>query len=510
MFVQEDLAQPGVFDDGYRDTGESYRPERPPMIVTVKPLGREEYRLDVDGEVSCSSAIFGGYEQAQIPCLLSDEQRKHVRGGRLRIHGKNGIFWQGIVTKRPDATEPLIARGWGWCATWNRRAAMFCDTSLTAWSERSNEARDAFMACTVDSAGLLITLEADYTFDGWNGFVRDFFPAVTGVVSFDWARSNNNIRVHWIADGAETEVVPAGSGAMSGSVSASVTDLDSFIVGINATSFTAGANSHVRFSNVKVYGVSGVTSTTTTNVLNNIIDNELEYFYMPIGAAYRQWIGSETTAIEPLAFDSCHAEAKIEELTRQVAWAYGWYMEPIDASGTRACVPHWYARSTTPDYVVRLEEADDYDIDEAGLDELASAIRVGYTDTTGQPAYTDVLGSSGPLCDAGITRYADVAAQTTTGTAATAIGTVALADMSREQLKGTVTTAKVYDTNGAEVYLPTIRPGRMVRLTGLPQGAVDARIERVTLADDVTATIELDNEPYDLSLTLARLAKQSA
>ena len=104
------------------------------MLVTIQPIGREGYRLDADGPPWFSSAIDGGYEMAQVVVELDDEQRVNVLGARIRIHGDEGIMWQGVVTRRPGRGEPVVAKGWGWCATIGRREALYCDTALTPWT----------------------------------------------------------------------------------------------------------------------------------------------------------------------------------------------------------------------------------------------------------------------------------------------------------------------------------------------------------------------------------------
>ena len=91
-----------------------------------------------------------------------------------------------------------------------------------------------------------------------------------------------------------------------------------------------------------------------------------------------------------------------------------------------------------------------------------------------------------------------------------AVGLVALGDYGRAQVKGSVTTRYVYTSTGASVYLPTLRPGSMVRVYGLADGQRDCIVKRVTMTDDTVATLELDNEPYRLEIALAKLEKREA
>jgi hypothetical protein len=67
------------------------RPLARELVVTVKPPNRQEYRLSLDQQPPVfTSAIFGGYETAEVYCQLSDDEREYVRGGTLRIHGESG------------------------------------------------------------------------------------------------------------------------------------------------------------------------------------------------------------------------------------------------------------------------------------------------------------------------------------------------------------------------------------------------------------------------------------
>ena len=158
-------------------------------------------------------------------------------------------------------------------------------------------------------------------------------------------------------------------------------------------------------------------------------------------------------------------------------------------------------------YQALLDRAERYDIDESSIDDLVSAVRVTYYDSLGRTQYLDVTDTDTdhPLVALGITRYGQVSAQTSSTATASAIGTVYLQENGRTQAQGSVTTRYVMTANGAEVYLPSIRPGRMCRLLGLPDGYKDCIVKRVTCTGDEVATIELDNSPYRLDVLLARL-----
>lgn len=495
-----------------------------PLTVTVKPPGREEYALSLEAQPVFSSAT-GGYEAADIRCQLSDEERMACLGARVRIHGQIGVVWQGIVLRRPGRDEPLVAKGWGWCATLGRREALFCDTRLSEWQERTYENRNTKIEVSYDSHAIRFQMASGVELGtGANGAYR-FVPSTTvGKVTFSWERPNLAVALKLYiglqsgftaSTGLEatwTEVWArvSGSGEYTGSESVAISqEFDALMLQVNAPSdYTPGSDVNAHFSAVKVYGTA-VATCDTGNVFTDIIDNEIDTDYLRAGTDVRAWIADETTTVEPLVFDSCDAQTKLAELSKYAAYDYGWYCENVQGSGS-VCVPHWTARSTTPDYVLDLAQAESYDLDESALDELASVIRVNYSDIAGRALTTDVTDTdtTHPLVALGITRYADVSAQTTSTVTASAVGVLAVAEMGRQQTKGTVLTRYVYTSTGAPAYLPDIRSGQMVRVFGLPDGYRDTTVRRVTCSSDKLANIELDNEGYSLAIALARLEKR--
>lgn len=487
------------------------------MVVTVKPPNREEFALKVESPPRYSSAIVGGYEQAEVDCELDDEQREKCIGARLRVHGKSGIVWQGLVMRRPGRDEPLVAQGWGVAATLGRRQVKYCDTALSGWVYQETTANNQSWSVSPSVDTLQFSVPAGAT-SGQRTSVRyEIFPAVSSFrLSFTLTNNASATKMLlWVTDN--------GSGSTTASyTTASGTNYDytgSAVTGITliaqATATNTDAASMV-LSDLKFYGASGVTTVTTHNVFDDIVLNEIvpqrhsstEYF-MPSGTAYYAYVDAEATQIEPLVFESCDAATKFSELTKYAANAYGWYTESV--SGAPACVPHWTALSTTPDYIVRLDEAEGYDLDQSALDELASAVRVHYTRPGGQSVYKDVTDAdtTHPLVAAGITRYADTYVESTSSATASAVGVTYLAENGRSATKGSVTTRYVYSSTGASAYLPDVRPGRMVRIYGLPDGQVDCIIKRVSMTGDAVAVIELDNDPYRLDITLAKLAKRA-
>jgi hypothetical protein len=484
------------------------------MIATVKPVDREEYALDLDSEPVFSSTLPGGYETATLDCELSDEQRLNVMGGRLRIHGETGIVWQGIVSRRPGEAEPLTALGWGYSATMGRREALYCDTALTPWASSDAAGNAPGTSIGTDSATLQFVLQpGSYKTGNIMGIWREI-PSTTSLrfTIGGFSRPSSYFRVDvYVRDGSSYGTAKATistTGAQDIDVSGG-TDYNAIKLVLKLTSdYSPSSTIAPALSGLKVYGVAGVTSPTTYNVAYDVFANEVATDHLPSGAAYLAWLEAQATAVEPLVFASCSAAGKMLELAKYAAFDYGWYMELV--SGTPYCVPHWTARSTTPDYIVRLEEAESHDLDESSIEELASAVRVSYQTAEGRSTYTDVLDTdtSHPLVALGITRYGDLQLQSASSTTATTYGGIYLSENGREQVKGRVVTRNVYTAAGAPAYLPDLRPGKMVRVMGLPDGQRDCIIKRITCAGDTLATIEMDNDPYRLDILLARLAKR--
>jgi hypothetical protein len=476
------------------------------LIVTVKPPGREEYALTLDGEPTYSAAQFGGYEAATIPCQLDDEQRLHCLGAKVRIHGTG---WEGIVLRRPSVREPLIARGKGWCAALDKSKALFTKSTgiLDECYEWDVTGSEHFRRYKTEW-GLVAGIEAGETPDtndnaGWM-YLSD---VPLGSIGFNATVNNANITLK--VQGIDASATLNGS-ALTITASANTQSL-TFAAGTYGFTMRALVESggsevttftqYAAITSIKLYGVDS--STTPNGIINAILDAEVDTQFLAAGAANRVHIGAPATTIDPLEFDTTTAEEKIAEVAKFDAYDYGWYTRLI--GGLPVCVPHYTARSTTPDYIIRLEEAEDDSLDEASLDELYSDVIVHHADSFGNPRSTRVTGTSQayPLVKLGITRTASIDIQCVSTVTATNRGTLFLADRARAQVKGSVTTRYVRDANGADVYLPDIRPGRMARVT-LPDGYVDAIIKRVECIGDAVATIELDNADYRLDQLLAR------
>jgi hypothetical protein len=495
------------------------------MIVTVKPLGRSEYRLDLDGVPRFASSLSAhGYESAEIPVEWRQDEYRDLLGARLRIHGTSGIIWQGIVTRRPSRDDPLQARGWGWCGSLGRREALYCDTQTSVWRERVWAKRNVDIRTTYDSTGIHFGYSEGVILPSGarNGLWREIPDTDTVRVSFDWSRPSTATAITLYSNdtpdttigfvGATQEWTQAwATGALSGSATVDITTAGTkylmFTVKVDTGATQTGQS--VSITNLKVYGTT-LTTVTTGTVASDIISNEIDTEWLPSGAAYLAWIDDEATTVEPLVYESGTADQKFDVLSQYAAYDYGWYMEHV--AGIPCCVPHWSPRSTTPDYVLKTHEAEPggVNIEESSLDELASVARVHYETDDGQPTYVDVTDTDTdhPLVRLGITRYTDIDAQTSSSTVAAEVGAIAVAERGRQQVKGSVTTRYLYTATGVPAYLPSVRPGEMVRVEGLDQGPVDCIIRRVECTGDDVSTLTLDNEPYRLDIALARLAKR--
>lgn len=481
--------------------------------MTVKPQGREEYALKLDGPPVFSAAQGIGYEAATIPCELSEWEREGVLGATVHIHGTG---WRGIVTRRPSDHEPLLARGWGWCGTLGRREAIYCATQfLGELEDYSGEADRNPGAFDVSIAGGVITMgqapNTTATTGDNRGYAYRGDQPLTKIV-FD--ANVNHADVFLSVRGLDASGKPTGS-PYNKTATGTQTGL-SFTFGAGVYGFRAIAYCNVATStpsrfdkwvkmwNVKLYATS-ISTVNTGNVARDVIANEIDPLWLPAGNEYLAWIDDEPTVIEPLVFGSSPANAKFETLSVHAANEYGWYSELVN--GVEECVPHWFPRSTTPDYVLKVSECEIVELDESSLDELASVVRVHYKTIDGRATYTDVTDTdpTHPLVRLGITRYADVSAQTSSSTTATAIGTLAAAENGRRKVKGSVTTRKLLSITGVLADPYAVRGGQMVRVLGLRGGYADAIVRRVEWCGDML-TLTLDNDGYRLDIALAKLS----
>jgi len=479
-----------------------------PLVVTVKPVGREEYALSTDGQPRFSSARFGGYEAATIPCLLDDEEHSTVLGATVRIHGVTGIVWQGIVTRRPRRGEPLLAQGWGWCGTLGRRKVLYAKTDFPGKLSEYRPASTYGSAFTANiengtikiaqSPGTSCSAGDWMAYYYWGDLPLDRLEFTANVAHPDVA-----LRIYSSDAPMATSTLVYNKTA-TGSQTGQTADLGGkrgflILCYVEVTPSTPSRmDKYVTMSSAVLYGTD-VTPLTTANLVTDILENEIDVRYMPTVGGF---IEAEPTVIEPLEFDATDANTKLREITKYAAYDFGWYMEG------QQCLPHWTPTSTTPDYVIRIEDAESYDIDESSLDELVSAVVVKYEDANGTPTTATVMDTdpAHPLVQLGIVRYGEVEAQTASAATAADIGSLYLSERGRAQVKGSVTTRTVYTATGAPAYLPDIRCGRMA-LVAFPDGQRQCIIERVECVGDSIATITLDNAGYRLDIALAKLAK---
>jgi hypothetical protein len=488
------------------------------VIVTVKPQGRSEYRIRTDGAPRFSSSLAAhGYEAAEVPVEWYPEDFRDLLGARLRIHGESGIAWQGIVKRRPSRDDPLQAQGWGWCGTLNLDKRIYAKTD---WPSELTERRDAAQnsaafSTSVSGGTIMMSQSPGTTCDAGDRVSVWYWGDVPlDRLEFDGYVNHADVSLRIYASTA-----PSGFGSLvynqtaTGTASSQTADLGgaygfAIMCHVDVTPSTPSRmDKYVTVSNGVLYGTD-LATVDTSSVAEHIIDNEIDSMWLPAGDAYRAWIESESTTIEPLVFDSCDANSKFDELSKHAAYDLGWYVEHV--GGIPYCVPHWSPRSTTPDYILKVDEAESVDIEEAALDELVSVMRVNYETADGRPTHTDVTDTDPdhPLVRLGITRYGEITAQTSSEATATTIGQLALTEKGRAQVKGSATTRYLYTATGVPAYLPSVRPGEIVRVMGLEQGHVDCIVRRLECAGDEIATLTLDNEPYRLDIALARLAKR--
>lgn len=481
-------------------------------VVTVKPQGREEYALKLNGPPVFSAAQGIGYEAATIPCELSEWEREGVLGATVHIHGTG---WRGIVTRRPSDHEPLLARGWGWCGTLGRRKALYADTQFLGELMDYTVLGKNAGAFDCSIAGGVVTMgQAPGTTARSGDYRGYYYRSDVELTKLTFSANVNHADVTLSIRGLDASGAPFGT-SVAKTATRTYTGLsftfDAGTYGFRMIAICGTASTPSRFDkwvtvyDMVIYGTD-VSTVNTGNVALDVITNEIDPLWLTQDDAHRAWIESETTAVVPLVFsEDSTANAKFETLAVHAANEYGWYSELVN--GVEECVPHWFPRSTTPDYVLKVSECESVQLDESSLDELSSVERVHYETIDGRATYTDVTDTdpTHPLVRLGISRYADVSVQTSSSTTATAIGTLAAAENGRRKVKGSVTTRKLLSITGVLADPYAVRGGQMVRVLGLRGGYVDAIVRRVEWCGDML-TLTLDNDGYRLDIALAKLS----
>lgn len=458
-------------------------------VLTGDPVWREESP--------------GGCATADIPCLVDDRSRLIDAG--VEIHDGSEP-WVGLVSAYGDdgvlkcvGHQSVLSRFVG--------AALYCDDDLSGWKECvATVGRSRYISPSVDDESLVFTLrDSTIVANKWHGMWRYIPTTNAAYVTFDYTRPSTAWRIQvYSGVGADTTTGFPGStlatmssiSGTSGSATATISHTGAtslrFFVQPNSDT-TPDDGDKIVISNIKVYGVEGVTSCTPTNVLNSILD-QLPTWALPAGSSYRQFVASDSTSIAPFAFpdeSTTHAQ-KLSELLSVADYEFGFRARLI--GGKPVAVPVFEPRVSAPSYMAHVDglrvtaDFDDYE-----LETCYTNVRVIYKRKDGSNRYVDVASTSltNPLVASGRTRWGAINVDTTDTSIAQFVGTQFLNDAGRWQAQGSATiTGDIQSITGASVSPADVHAGRIVRLFGTQFGTVDAFI---------TAA---EHSPHSVTLTL--------
>jgi hypothetical protein len=496
------------------------------MYAKVTTPDAREFDLPFDGAPSFGASIFGGYDLASLPVLLTPSQRRRIRGSVLEIMGTRGCVWKGIPTLRPTLRERLECQGWGFGGTYGRRGGFFAHNAVGDWKRRTRRYVSQNIGVTIEPDSVTFAFKGGGTThpaNSYSGIVLYIPPTSAGAIEFDYERPNTAFGVT-LTKGARltswsngedfdsssvSELVADGSGSYEGSYSGSFsgTALEAITLNafVNTEATYEGDDVLVTLSNIVVRGVAGVTSSLASAIVADIAADEFDGFTADVPEEL-DYIEADSTDLEGFAHYYSSATDKLSEICRITGHDFGWYMEWVGGN-RQECLAHYSARPAEPDYILDVRTALSDGVREVGLEPLASVAAVTWRDKWGQDRVREIedTDTSHYLVRMGIRKLIEVPVPTRTWQAAETLGNLFLADAGRDRVQGSETVDALKTIDGADVYLPSVRPGRVVRLTGLDGDDIDAVIRRPQCTGETLLRMDLDNSPYRLDTELERL-----
>ena len=258
----------------------------------------------------------------------------------------------------------------------------------------------------------------------------------------------------------------------------------------------------------QVMGWHRMTGGTYTNpTINTLINGVRASLAASIPWLYNDttdggYINSNTTALATMDVNEESIADRTALAVSYDSWEWGWYHERI---GDRyKCVPHYYQATTTPAYTIRLSAEDADGLTGQGLQDTANKVRVVYgpNNTVSDTTDSDLTHY---LPTTGRDKWARVDSANSPN--ATLAGKVAAAYLrvNSRSLAGSVRSSVVQTATGIPAYLPSVRPGQLARVYGLPQGPVLLRISSVRCMGEHVAEVGLGVDSGRLDALLAKI-----
>jgi hypothetical protein len=513
------------------------------VIVTVTPPLGEPYLMEVDpSRAQIRWNIFGGPLDARLPGRVFDSRRGRLMYAHILIDLGDGRGWEGDGWNSPvyggndgqeSEAEDIYCLGVNNALSESRRTALYADTALQPWGERGFVTKNKDMRTQSDSALLRIIYPKDTALPNGaaTGMMRRIPRTQWAQLEGHWTRPTTGTRLRFMAgqyvSGEEGESInwktpaagdiAAGSGATSGDAAiefgAAALGLD-YIDFLNwtatiPTGYTPADDQSATLSNLVVRGVEGVLSPTVGAVALDVLENECPTWALPAGDVYRTMLEDFDDPIEPLVFEQpCDAVTKLKETLKYAAGDFGWRRLRI---GTKAFfLPRQAARSDAPRWLVDVrDERVTHSLAGLDLEQLVTHVNVAYQDVDGRTIYTERTQPdlTAYLNYVGRPKVADLSVDTTSLARAQAFGDLYLAEHSRDRVSGTITVPFLRSVAGGKAPLCRLREGDMVRIVGLKNRAVNARVTEVATAGG-KLQLTVDSSPYALEIALAQLSKR--
>lgn len=475
-----------------------------------------------------SERVPGGLSTATVNAILDQQVAGTLRDAAIEIQPLHGPPWLGLVdTVSVNAAGVTTLECVGTQAALQRlqpRPALYCDTAVSEWQERPVTGRDEYIRAGYDQALIRFGIEAGhaYTSGRLNGVYREIPSTTASRVTFTYSLPANFKLILYRG----TRTTPAPSDGTVGSFSAAWDNVTNnggaasgnITVDISAThdllrfdlvctgNTTPGSDAVATITNLKVYGVAGVTSCTVSTIASDII-GRLPAWVLPAGADYRRWMDSNTATVEPFASDDLATTEQdlLSDLLAYTDWEFGFW--PRLVNGSYYSVPVLRAPDTAVAYQAFADgTAVTADFTADGTAQDYTGIRVIYDDEDGKSRYLDKAVTGNWLADISHARWrvVNVATSSTTTAQAVADAYAALASpvQGSAEIRGPITSG-----TGGTVYPTEIEAGRIMRIHDQVRGPIEARIVSVEKHGDHYARVEFDNTPARLEAMLARLER---
>lgn len=501
--------------------------------------------LSLTGPPEFSDADPGGDYEATVPCEVSRDLRSRLYGAQLKVEGSSRP-WFGRIE---DVTDTGV-HAWGWQTYLNdhMREACICETEVARWTDRTIVSTLRGSGITTAKNGTSISFCVGAGEDGsaaaipsgaWAGEMLRVPPTtLLTVAPFDAWRPDTThwrLRVRVGADdasGPESERITWSANipwvANVGGGSTSYTDqtfscaavdfgLDHFdwvtveatcMAGYTPTDSSCGFTIDQGIRACINAAGSAMVQPTASAIIRDSCDR-LPASVLPAGAAYQQFITTDTSDLGRVVFDARSRESdKCAYVAQRRGYRWGWYGRIIDRSYVP--VPVYEPHSTTPDYYCFADGVGVVaNLTPPGFSTKAKVCRVFYHDNNGRELYTDVTDTDiDHVCvQRDIARYTSLTVDTTDVSVAITEGQRHLADINRTTAPGEVLIRRPIRTATGGVAMPCdIEAGKVLQVDGAADGTTIGRIVLAKHVGLASARLTLEKMPVSLATAVAKVA----